>query len=92
MPEIIKQLLLQLKQIWEKLNGTQKTVPLATMVVVMAGLITIISWDPVDGEGGRGGYSTLFLNLDPEDAATAHCPPSDGSAPGTPSSCSTGHG
>jgi flagellar M-ring protein FliF len=70
MSEYLKQLALQLKLIWEKLNATQKGVLVATTVVVLAGLISIIAWNTEgDGEGDRDGYSTLFVNLEPGDAA-----------------------
>jgi flagellar M-ring protein FliF len=72
MSEYLKQLIIQLRAIWDKLNGTQKAILVATSAVVMAGMITVIAWSASGGSGGGGsdsGYSTLFVNLEPEDAA-----------------------
>ncbi len=71
MSEYLKQLILQLKQIWEKLNPTQKGVLVATTAVVLAGLITIVAWNSggTGGDGAHNGYTTLFTGLEPEDAA-----------------------
>jgi len=72
MSEYLKQLIIQLRAIWDKLSGTQKVILVATSVVVLAGMITVIAWS-ANGSSGSGGsdsgYSTLFINLEPEDAA-----------------------
>lgn len=70
MSEYLKQLIIQLRAIWDKLNGTQKAILVSTTAVVLAGLISIIAWSS-SGTGGSGGdgYTTLFVNLEPEDAA-----------------------
>lgn len=72
MSEYLKLLIIQLRSIWDKLNLTQKAILVSTTAVVMAGLIAIIAWSS-SGMGGNGGgdngYSTLFVNLEPEDAA-----------------------
>lgn len=70
MSEYMKQLLVQLRLIWEKLNGTQKAVLVSTVAVVLAGMITLIAW-PAGGEdsASKGGHSVLFVNLEPGDAA-----------------------
>jgi flagellar M-ring protein FliF len=71
MSEYLKQLIIQLRAIWDKLNGTQKAILVATSVVVLAGMITVIAWSATGGSGGGSdsGYSTLFVNLEAEDAA-----------------------
>jgi flagellar M-ring protein FliF len=72
MSEYLKQLIIQLRAIWDKLNATQKAILVATSAVVMAGMISIIAWSASGGgAGGSGdsGYSTLFVNLEAEDAA-----------------------
>jgi flagellar M-ring protein FliF len=70
MSEYLKQLIIQLRAIWDKLNLTQKAILVSTTAVVMGGLIAIIAWSSAGGgEGGNSGYSTLFVNLEPEDAA-----------------------
>lgn len=70
MSEYLKQLIIQLRAIWDKLNLTQKAILVSTTAVVMAGLIAIIAWSSAGGAGGdNNGYSTLFVNLEPEDAA-----------------------
>jgi flagellar M-ring protein FliF len=72
MSEYLKQLIIQLRAIWDKLNGTQKAILVATSAVVMAGMISIIAWSASGGGAGGGsdsGYSTLFVNLEAEDAA-----------------------
>ena len=75
MSEYLKQLIIQLRAIWDKLNGTQKAILVSTSAVVMAGMITVIAWSASGGSGGGGssgsdsGHSTLFVNLEPEDAA-----------------------
>jgi flagellar M-ring protein FliF len=69
MSEYLKQLIIQLRAIWDKLNGTQKAILVSTTAVVMAGLISIIAWSSAGGGAGGNGYSTLFVNLEPEDAA-----------------------
>src|SRR5262245_39041205 len=73
MSEYLKQLIIQLRSIWDKLNATQKAILVATSAVVMAGMITVIAWSASGGSGGGSGsdsgYSTLFINLEPEDAA-----------------------
>jgi flagellar M-ring protein FliF len=74
MSEYLKQLIIQLRAIWDKLNATQKTILIATSAVTMAGMIAIIAWSATssggsDGAGGDSGNSTLFVNLEPEDAA-----------------------
>lgn len=71
MSEYLKQLIIQLRAIWDKLNFTQKGILVSTTAVVLAGLITIIAWSSSGGGegGGDSGYSTLFVNLEPEDAA-----------------------
>lgn len=69
MSEYLKQLIIQLRAIWDKLNGTQKAILVTTTSVVMAGLVSIIAWSSSGGGGGGNGYSTLFVNLEPEDAA-----------------------
>src|SRR3954468_11615709 len=72
MSEYLKQLIIQLRAIWDKLSGTQKAILVATSVVVLAGMVTVIAWSARGGSGGGGsdsGYSTLFVNLEPEDAA-----------------------
>ncbi|MDQ3003372.1 MAG: flagellar M-ring protein FliF [Fibrobacterota bacterium] len=73
MSEYLKQLIIQLRAIWDKLNGTQKAIMIATSAVVMAGMITVIAWSATGGGSGGGGsdsgYSTLFVNLEPVDAA-----------------------
>jgi flagellar M-ring protein FliF len=70
MSEYLKQLIIQLRAIWDKLNATQKTILVATSAVVMAGMITVIAWSASGGAGGSdSGYTTLFVNLEPEDAA-----------------------
>lgn len=72
MSEYLKQLIIQLRAIWDKLSGTQKVILVATSAVVLAGMITVIAWS-ANGSSGSGGsdsgYSTLFINLEPEDAA-----------------------
>ncbi len=71
MSEYLKQLIIQLRAIWDKLNATQKAILIATSAVVMAGMITIIAWSASGGGAGGSdsGYTTLFVNLEPEDAA-----------------------
>jgi flagellar M-ring protein FliF len=70
MSEYLKQLIIQLRAIWDKLNGTQKAIMIATSAVVMAGMITVIAWSASGGGGASdSGYSTLFVNLEAEDAA-----------------------
>ena len=73
MSEYLKQLIIQLRAIWDKLNATQKAILVATSAVVMAGMITVIAWSASggssSGSGSDSGYSTLFINLEPEDAA-----------------------
>ncbi|MEO6096920.1 MAG: flagellar basal-body MS-ring/collar protein FliF [Fibrobacteria bacterium] len=71
MSEYLKQLVIQLRAIWDKLNATQKTVMIATSAVVLAGMITVIAWSASGGSGGGSdsGYTTLFVNVEPEDAA-----------------------
>ena len=71
MSEYLKQLIIQLRAIWDKLSGTQKAILVATSVVVLAGMVTVIAWSASGGSGGGSdsGYSTLFINLEPEDAA-----------------------
>src|SRR6187549_906906 len=72
MSEYLKQLIIQLRSIWDKLNATQKAILIATSAVVMAGMISIIAWSASGGGAGGGsdsGYSTLFVNLEAEDAA-----------------------
>lgn len=68
MSEYLKQLLVQLRLIWEKLNGTQKVVLVSTIAVVLAGMMAIIAWPAGEGGGDKGKYSTLFVNLEPGDA------------------------
>ncbi len=73
MSEHLKQLIIQLRAIWDKLNGTQKAILVSTSAVVLAGMVTVIAWSATggssSGDGGDSGYSTLFVNLEPEDAA-----------------------
>ncbi len=70
MSEYLKQLIIQLRTIWDKLNATQKAIMIATSAVVLAGMISVIAWSATGGSGGTdSGYSTLFVNLEPEDAA-----------------------
>jgi flagellar M-ring protein FliF len=71
MSEYLKQLIIQLRSIWDKLNSTQKAIMLATSAVVLAGMISIIAWSATSGGAGGSdsGYTTLFVNLEPEDAA-----------------------
>jgi flagellar M-ring protein FliF len=74
MSEYMKQIIIQLRAIWDKLNGTQKTILIATSAVTMAGMIAVIAWSATGstsggGSSGDNGYSTLFVNLEPEDAA-----------------------
>jgi flagellar M-ring protein FliF len=70
MSEYLKQLIIQLRNIWDKLNATQKAIMIATSVVVLAGMITVIAWSASGAGGGSdSGYSTLFVNLEAEDAA-----------------------
>ena len=71
MSEYLKQLIIQLRAIWDKLNGTQKAILVATSAVVLAGMITVIAWSAGagSGDGNESGYSTLFVNLEAEDAA-----------------------
>ncbi len=68
MGESIKQLLLQLRNIWDKLNGTQKVILGMTAVITLAGLIGISMWSS-GSSTGSGGYTTLFVNVESEDAA-----------------------
>ena len=44
MSEYLKQLAIQLRAIWDKLNGTQKAILLATSAVTLAGMIAVIAW------------------------------------------------
>lgn len=67
MSEYLKQLLIQLRAIWDKLNMTQKAILVSTFSVVLAGLIAIIAWSSTGGSDT--GYTTLFVNIEPEDAA-----------------------
>ena len=68
MSEYMKQLIIQLRAIWDKLSATQKTILIATSAVTMAGMVAIIAWSATSsGGGGNGesnGYSTLFVNLE----------------------------
>jgi len=68
MSEYLKQLLIQLRLIWEKLNATQKVVLVSTMAVVIGGMIALVAWPVAEG-GDKSGYSVLFVNLEPGDAA-----------------------
>ncbi len=70
MSEYLKTLIIQLRAIWDKLNGTQKAILVSTTAVVLGGLIAVIAWSSSSGgPGGSDGYSSLFVNLEPEDAA-----------------------
>ena len=44
MSEYLKTLIIQLRAIWDKLNGTQKAILVSTTAVVMGGLIAVIAW------------------------------------------------
>jgi flagellar M-ring protein FliF len=73
MSEYLKLFISQLRAIWDKLNGTQKSILIATSAVTLAGMIAVIAWSAggssSEGGGDKGGFSTLFVNLEPEDAA-----------------------
>ncbi len=69
MSEYLKQFIIQLRAVWDKLNTTQKGTLLATTAVVLAGMIAIIAWSATGPGGSDSNYSTLFVNLEPEDAA-----------------------
>ncbi len=71
MSEYMKQIMIQLRAIWEKLNATQKLVLISTFAVTLAGVVAVLAWSASGTNGGEGdsGYSTLFVNLEPEDAA-----------------------
>ena len=61
MSEYLKQLIIQLRAIWDKLNATQKAILVATSAVVMAGMISIIAWSASGGGGADGGGMPRIL-------------------------------
>src|SRR6185295_13753048 len=67
MSEYLKQLVVQLRAIWDKLNLTQKAILVSTFAVVLGGLVAVIAWSSTGGSDS--GYTTLFVNIEPEDAA-----------------------
>lgn len=68
MSDFFKQLINQLQSIWVRLNLTQRVIILSAFVVTLTGLVTMIAWNTVN-TSETGEYTTLFHNLEPEDAA-----------------------
>lgn len=67
MSEFFKQLIVQLRAVWDRLNAVQRTIIAATALVTVIGMTALIAWSSLEGKDK--GQSTLFVNLEPEDAA-----------------------
>ncbi|MFC1585500.1 flagellar basal-body MS-ring/collar protein FliF [Fibrobacterota bacterium] len=67
MSDFFKQLVNQLNAIWQKLNITQKIILISTSVISIVGMAVIIAWSSLTPK--QDGNATLFVNLEPEDAA-----------------------
>lgn len=69
MSEFFKQLLTQLAAIWQRLSLQQKIVTTALVAFTLLGMTGLIVWSQKT-VGKNSGYTTLYSNIDVEEAAT----------------------